>query len=40
MRPPLPGAFWRGLAWIALSYAVAAALTIAVVSGIGAAVVR
>jgi hypothetical protein len=41
MRPPMvPPALWRGLAWVALFYALAAALTAAVVFGIGAGVVR
>ena len=40
MRPPLPGAFWRGFAWVVLFDAAAAVLVAAVVLGIGAGVVR
>jgi hypothetical protein len=40
MKPALPGPFWRGLGWVALFYALAAALTVAIVVGIGAGVVR
>lgn len=40
MRPPLPGPFWRGLAWVLAFYAAAAVLTAAVVWGIGTGVVR
>ena len=37
--PPLPGAFWRGFAWVVLFDAAAAVLVAAVVLGIGAGVV-
>ena len=40
MRPPLPMPFWRGLGWVVLFDAVAAAVVAAVVLGIGAGVVR
>lgn len=40
MRPPLPGPFWRGFVWVMVFYALAAAVTAAIVFGIGAGVVR
>jgi hypothetical protein len=40
VRPALPGAFWRGLGWVAVAYALAAAITVAVVFGVGAGTIR
>jgi hypothetical protein len=40
VKPVVPRALWRALAAVALFYALAAALTVAIVFGIGAGVVR
>jgi hypothetical protein len=40
MRLPLPGPFWRGMAWLLAFYGAAAVLIAAIVFGIGAGAIR
>ena len=40
MRRALPGAFWRGFAWVLVFDAAAALLVAAIVLGIGAGTIR
>jgi hypothetical protein len=40
MKPSLPGAFWRGMVWVFVTWAVAIAITAAIVSGLAGGLLR